>query len=630
MRNAVVVSLAVLALAFVPVLAPANAPIFIDVPGMITIYNDGTFPDAFGTTLDAAVYDPDNDADTLTWRFQEPAGSGIITVNTVGPGVQLRTDATSTFDVMDTSVGTSGVVGITPADYAGTNAEDDVAAATGGTATATKITVQCTDDTHVTEKDILIVSHQGAGTNVANGISAVIAPYGAATDFSAWAAEPPLIVGTPPAMAFTQTATGLQIAGTVADNLDNDIFLISGFYGAIQIGPGVNQLLPGTAVDVQQGKMYRQTMTVTAANVAAGAMHDNLKFDIRAGTLNTATFDIQSQSINQGYRNLFPSSLGLKTPWWNNATHVATIDNIFCAPQEARFAGIGWGGADGRARNYRMFIDVHDIDSYFYEGDLTFSNCVLEELDRPDVGSNGYLAAWGAGAKAFDEDYKPQAAAVAQAANGDLGFAYDVQSYSRWSGEMDVIVTRHTDIATLQGQPPTAVTDLISTATFDSATNNQVGMFSSPSNFGIVTWQMGAPIGAVGGDFNAGSVIDYADELYAFSDLVYYRATITITGDPLPGNNPQLRIVFGNGYGQTAGALSISDGWSTTAGPDDQPTVYEVWFRGPNRDKADAGQQALNNLELDIQMMDGLTDTGDTWRISDVRVEAFPVDYFDN
>jgi hypothetical protein len=592
---------------------------------MITIHGDGNFPNAFGTTLDAAVYDPDNADDTLTWTYQDPDGN--TDVNGVGPGVQLRTGPTSTFDVTTThSLGVGASV--TPADYTGTNAEAGIALATAGTATATKITVQCSDATHVTEKDILIISDAAAGTDISNGISAVIAPYSVATDFTGvglWATDAPLIVGTPPAMPFTQTATGLQIAGTVADNLDTDIFLISGFYGATEIGPGVNQQPAGSAVDIQQGKMYRQTMTATAANVAAGALHDSMKFRLRAGTLNTATFDLQTQYINQGYRNLFPTSLGLKTPWWVSATHVGTYDNVFCPPQEARFNGIGWGGT---ARNYRMFIDVHDIDGYFYEGDLTFSNCVLEELDRPDVGSNGYLAAWGAGAKAFDEDYKPQASAVAQAVNGDLGFNYDVQSYSEWSG--NATITRHNDILLLQGLPTGTVTDLVSTATFDSATNNQIGMYSSATNVGIVTWQIGSPVGAVGGSFNAGSAIDYTNQLLPFSNLVYYRATITVTGDPLTSNNPQLRIIFGNGYGQTAGSLVLQDGALTAAGPIDQPTVYEVWFRGPDATKADAGQPALNNLELDIQMLDGRNTAGDTWTISDVRIEAFPVAYFDN
>ena len=329
MRNVVVVSLAVLALAFVPVLAPANAPIFIDVPGMITIHGDGNFPNAFDTTLDAAVYDPDNAVETLTWSYLDP--DALTDVNGVGPGVQLRTGPTSTFDV--TTTHSQGVgASVTPADYAGTNAEAGIGLATAGTATATKITVQCADETHVTEKDILIISDAAAGTNIANGISAVIAPYGTATDFSAWVEQPPLVVGSPPAMPFTQTATGLQVAGTVADPGDG-IFLISGFSGAITLGPGVNQLPAGTAVDVQQGKMYRQTMTVTAANVAAGNLHDNLKYSLRAGTLNAATYDIQAQSINQGYRNLFADSLGLKTPWWNSATHVVTTDNIFCPPQ---------------------------------------------------------------------------------------------------------------------------------------------------------------------------------------------------------------------------------------------------------------------------------------------------------
>ena len=61
MRKVVVLSLAVLAIAFVPVLAPANAPIFIDVPGMITIGPHGpgasVYVDAFGSTLDAAAND---------------------------------------------------------------------------------------------------------------------------------------------------------------------------------------------------------------------------------------------------------------------------------------------------------------------------------------------------------------------------------------------------------------------------------------------------------------------------------------------------------------------------------------------------------------------------------------------
>ena len=628
MRNVVVLSLAVLAIAFVPVLAPANAPIFIDVPGMITIYESGgnsVYVNSFGATLDASVYDPDNADADLSWTFDEPAAAaGAITVNGQGPGGELRVDANSTFDVTDNTHASSGVLGIVAADYANTNAAAPIAAA----GTATKITVQCSDGTHQTEKDILIISNTGAGTNANNGIGGVVPNYSFATgtDYNSWGDEVPAIINTggdPTPMTFANIAGGLQIATTIGDNVDNDLFLISQAYMATKIGPGYNQLGAG-AVDVQQGKMYLMTTNVSAAGVAVGDAHDSCKYRLRAGTINSATFDIQSLYVNAGNRQLFPASRGQRTPWWIDAgTHSATYHNMFVPPQEARFSGIGWGGAE---RNYRMFFDVLDIDGYNFEGSLTFGATQLEELDRPGVGDNGYLAAWGAGATPFNE-YKPMPE-TALASDGALGWNYHAARYTAWGSTG--VKQNHQDIT-----PGSGITDLATTATFDYANPNQVGIMCAGTGFHITGWQIGVPNGnsGLGGayPFNDSSAIDYATEKRDIGDLVWYRATVSMTdGDGVSANNPQFRLRFGEGFSTIGQYLVIGSGALTTAGPDLDPTVYEVWFRAPDSAQDDTGQPALNNLELVVQMLDDSDSTGDTYTITDVRIECFPVDYFDN
>ena len=74
MRNGLLLTLAALLVAVLPVTSQAGAPIFQKVPGVICIGHDGvaataTYTDVFA--LDAAVYDADNADSDLSWVFAE-------------------------------------------------------------------------------------------------------------------------------------------------------------------------------------------------------------------------------------------------------------------------------------------------------------------------------------------------------------------------------------------------------------------------------------------------------------------------------------------------------------------------------------------------------------------------------
>jgi hypothetical protein len=634
MRKVIVVSLAVLVIAFMPVLASANAPIFVDVPGMITVTPNGTgdyeYLNAFGSSLDNSVYDPDTADADLSWTFEEAVGGeGIITVNTKGPGEELRTDANTTFDVTDTSKGTSNTAGIVPADYTGTNAEAAIASA----GTATKITVQCSDGTHQTEKEILIVSQATGAVNANNGISDPVEGYSYSTgpSYVGWIADTVVKIGTPADIVFTSVPGGMQAASTVNDpgTPTFDEAIVAGM-----ISPGFNEL-GASAVKLQKGKMYRMRTTVSAADVSASTNADNMKFRMRCGAINQQGFDLQAVYVNQGFRSTAGlNSAGNKSPWRNpDNSRTGTYDNIFVSPQEARFEGVGYGGTNPAQRNFKMFFDVTDFDDYYYEGSLTFGQIEVEELDRPEVGSNGYLQAWGAGATAFNDPHTPQGSG-ATAAAGARGWNYNATNYTVF--DYTGIATRHQDLT-----PGSGITDNMTTATFNSKTGGtELGMFCAATGLNFVTWEIGKPNGSFGAGaypFNESSAVSYADVIKPLSDLVYYRCTYTITdSDGNALNNPQLRLRFGNGFNCTGNHLIIQGGVGSAsqgrAAPSLDATVYEVWWKGPSDSLAEVagGWQAGNNMEIAIDVLDDSNSTGDTYTITDVRIEAFPVNYFDN
>jgi hypothetical protein len=603
MRKGVAITLVVLAVALFPAITPANSPIFIGVPGMINIgdetADDFSFANVFGMTLDEAVYDSDTADADLTWTFDDASGVILINTFTAASGTNLRVDGASTFDINYSSLA-GGVDAGLATQFAGANAAALIAAADAGTL----INLHVSDGTFMTSKEILVLATDG-GTDAAGGVYANKATYGSGAAHAGFAWLDEVVQGAATGQTLDITDTrGLTAQTTAPDDGS------SAYFGRA-ISPKYDSGV-GTPVTIQQGKVYRLRTTVYSGNVGSG---EPCRFRLRAGTLNTNTWDVQSTYENVGQRN-FAGATALRTPTAGGVAY----ENLFCPPQDARFGAIAYGAVE---RNFRFFYDIIDVTGYVHTGELVFGNTIIDEFDRPDPGSNGYVRAFGSSGDGFNDLPIYEIGTL-----GGLG----ITNAPGWRYEAlhvtAALVTQRNQNHTQLGVP--GVGDTVTSCSY-SSDGSQLRLFGALSGFNMPYWYIGEPASTFGAEgFHYNSAIPYS-LMAAWSNNVYYRATFTLSADDdLYSNNPSVRLRFGNPFGVNQAGMVVAAGDLSEAGPDSTPTDYEVWWLGPDAAKAElvTGKEAYDNMSLTIDMLDFADTTGGSVFVDDVKVEVFPKDFF--
>jgi hypothetical protein len=400
----------------------------------------------------------------------------------------------------------------------------------------------------------------------------------------------------------TSDARGITIQALAADDGSSAHF-------GYAIGPRYNE--PGaTPVTVQKGKVYRMSTMVYSGNVTGVPC----RFRLRAGTLNAGTFDIQTMYENQPIGAIFPNQ-NLRAA---GAAGVA-YENYFCPPQADRFSSMAYGDV---ARNFRLMYDLIDVFGYTWNGELVFGSTVVDEFDRPEPGSNGFLAAWGSSGLPYDWVPIVEIGALgALGVEGAPGWRYEALHFE---GDVGQRHQAHTD-GGISG-----VNDSVTSAAV-SSDRTQLRLFGAVNGSNMPYWFIGEPAGNGGAsvnDFHYNSAIPY-DLVEEWSNTVVYRATFTISGDDdVYTNNPQMRLRFGLPWGISQAGLVTESGLLTQAGPDTTPTDYEVWWLGPDAAKADSTKEVVDNVSLTIDMLDFSDTTGGSFFVDDVKVEVFPRDFF--
>jgi hypothetical protein len=591
----------VLAVASIPVLAPANSPIFIGVPGMINIGgSSGTydFDNVFGMTMDEAVYDPDTADSALVWSFTTDAATGAILVNGLDTtATDIRTSAGFDISYDDTSGGVDA--GLTT-EFADSNVET----ALGAAAAATKLQLSVSDGVLVTTKEILVIATADA-SDMAGGIWFEKAAYASGAAHAGFNVFNEWPSGSTANSLDTSDARGLTMIAPVPNSTPTEAYF---GYAISPLNRDVN-----SGINIEAGKMYRLRTTVYAGSFGSDKP---CRFRLRAGVLNTGTFDLQSL-----YENVGMNYLGAE------ANRVSTTDgvvyhNIFCPPQSARFDGLAYGGQGALTNNFRFMYDVIDVGLYLHSGELVFGSSVVDELIRPEVGSNGYLKVYGASGDGFADLPIVEIGMFANLVESSApGWRYEALHFSD-----TFVAQRNTNH---QENGVGSITDSVTSASYASD-GSQLELFSAVSGLNMPYWFVGEPSGQVGGDFHYNSAIDYS-LMEDLSNTVYYRATFTLSGDnDTYSDNTQVRLRIGNPWGVNQTGLVMAGGGSSDIGVDTTPTVYEVWWLGPDATKAEsgAGKPAYDNFSLTIDQMDFLAGGGGSVFIDEVKIECFPVDFF--
>ena len=605
MRKGVAITLVVLAVALFPAITPANSPIFIGVPGMINIgdetADDFSFDNVFGMTLDEAVYDSDTADSALTWTFDD--ASGVIEINslTAASGTNLRTDDTTTFDIDYTDI-SGGVDAGLATTYAGTNVAAAITAADAGTL----INLHVSDGTFMTSKEILVLATDG-GTDAAGGIYAEKAAYGAGSAHTGFTLNNDLMSGVVTGQSLdTSDARGITIQASAPDDGTSQ------YYGYAISPHGATGPQP---IEIQHGKVYRLRSTVYSGNVGTGTP---CRFRLRAGTLNVGTFDFQTMYENVGLAGY--GATAQRTPTAGGVVY----ESFFCPPQVARFEAIAYGGLE---HNFRFMYDLIDFGNntpaYNHAGELVFGSTVVDEFDRPEPGSNGYLVAWGSSGTPFNDlpIYEIGGLAALGITNAP-GWRYEALHFGAG------MVAQRNQAHVVAGVP--GVGDTVTSCSY-SSDGSQLRLFGDVTGQNMPYWYIGEPAGTFGTEgFHYNSAIPYS-LVEEWSNTVYYRATFTLTGDNDDyTDNSQVRLRFGLPWGVSQMGVVTGLGGSTEAGPDTTPTDYEAWWMGPDTAKAElvTGKEAYDNVSLTIDMLDFDTTTGGSVYIDDVKVEVFPKDFF--
>jgi hypothetical protein len=634
------------AVLLLPVLSFAHAPIFHGVPGVINIgVSDAPAPGTYKYSdvffYDKAVYDADSPNKELGWSFDEwltgiagsPANlfevteqTAITSINEVTSPALWGKDIThgalaDTFGIEDLTAGAAGGIATGVDTYYNARAPY-LTPLMSSALTATTITVYCSDGWNVTEKNILVMVTDDYDWT--SGVAKQLMGWsdGAAHDAAGW--EP--IVSYPwgafSLLSFDSHTSGYELTPNTDGGFNNVVV------GHLQ--SPLAEDLQGV-LNLEKGKMYRMSTRVWALDAPSAVKTQ--EFRLRMGVTGT-TFDT--------YHTLDVSSIDLtdclSNPFRGGVDGVV-YENIFCPPQADRLDGRTYS-----TNTTQIFYDVIDADDVAYgdanEGSLVFGDTVIDELDIPEMGSNGstYLRRWRNEIE-YNDPYEIQPLFDETGTfTNPLGWAYAARQVVDVS-VIPAIQVLHQDHGGLVG-------DTATTISFGSGASDPdtIEMFSHRFFMFFDQLIYGEPSGSQTNHDESAVPYDVMwNSFDGFGDDVWYRLTLTMRSTlPDTTYNPGFRMRIGQPFAYHSAWLDINPGHYGNNGLDEpipgsiagpvstETTTYQAWVKGLPLDTESSSYADINNFAINVDLLNfvandgGVEGTGGTLIIDDIYLEAFP------
>jgi hypothetical protein len=552
----------------------AEAPIFTDVPGVIVISDeavDGQFETTGVLVYDEAATDPQDDS--LEWTFEEYNSGTILEINGVGGGAGAI-NVGATMDVDDTTNNTGGVAAAVTAAYAGTSAADLLASAGMGTT----ITLSIDDGVNVTSMDVLVCSIDGTVGSTA-GVSTNQATYTDAASYTGWLGFQALNTN-----GLTESEdAGLSAGLSVYSNLPHT--------SGIALEGAEDELIDAVLwsfyledFTLPAGKMLRVATDVTAVNNPNGDnvtdASDPLRHRVRFSQVQThvasggpifhGSYSLVRDNPDDCDNNLSPFGGALRA------------EMIVSPPVEVADAF--------NTDTYDLYFDMIDLggDQINCLGGLVFSNTVVDTVDHPEAGSNGYLKAYGT----VESPY------VLDSVTTDTTVFDD---------EWGVVIG---ELIVVQGITGRTVTPAGSVIDWTQS-GDAIAFFMGTDVFGFGQWD--TPDAATDAD------------KVTYGDSVWYRCIYTISSNTTADQGPAMRIRLGNSW-NAYNMTELETNATQMLSPTTSPTSYEVWFKGVASGLLDT-QDVYNDIKIGFDVIDLVPQTA-TYTMDNTTVEIFPAAMF--
>ncbi|MBN1515161.1 hypothetical protein JXA32_01190 [Candidatus Sumerlaeota bacterium] len=642
MRNGLLLAVGVLTLALLPAVSYASAPIFIDVPGVVILNQDG------GTTMSAvnvfvfddSVYDPDTDVADLAWSFVET--DETLTVDPL-PGANIFSSVTGIGAVADTtaarnltsasaenlaadanfslmvSKSTTGQSASAVAMAAGTVQE-----ATVSDDLFTTIIIAVTDSVNATYKTVLVKSNYT--TPYADNSGGL---YEQITTHSPTNANAGTVLGylgqygNGTIVSSASGASGVTINSSGASLVYSTS--LGGFTGAWGFAYWTTAAGSALAFNVEEGYVYRLRVTATLS----GASTSNNMGNIRLRMMTTDSGFVSEFVMERDGSGSDPLS-----PIGGAKTYECLVE----PPQNARL--------DTTAYNcdFNYYLDYMPLFST-HTGDITYSDITLDRFPIPEDFSNG--AIYYADTLEQFETFTTAGGTTESApiAFGIEGPAYDsnhgwriapraLTEFSILETTYYMLYEDHTDYNVAQGGAGTSVNDNITTVRVGAnATEGTIEVYSIGTHatyLGAYTeMYIGYSPSSVAAADNSFSLVP-GTLLDACLDNVYYRCKISVklgTADNA-GEQSQFYIRLGNPNSNFNGNLTVNEYWESAAPSPTEYTDYTAWVRGMSVNNGKA-----HNMSIKVQILDtnviGYYLTEGTTVIDTVSLEMFPVAFFE-